>query len=171
MSFLAAVFLVATAAVLQAVSPVWATLGEARLPFLLVLSVHYALTRSRRQALTVAAAAGLVQDALGMTPLGYSAFCFAAVAAAVHQIRDHVFVQPIHTQMVAGAVANAAAAILLYQLLARGAGLELSAQHAAWRVAGAGLLGGVLAPVELRAVAWLEGQLGLTPREEGEAWR
>ena len=95
-------------------------LGQANAPILLGLVLYYALAHSRGTMLQAAIFAGLLQDALGMIPLGYSSFCFCVVALVVSKFKDMVFVHELVTHMLFGALASGAVTLALYGLLAQG---------------------------------------------------
>ena len=105
-------------AVAQAVFPTFRWLGQANAPILLGLVLYYALAHSRGTMLQAAIFAGLLQDALGTIPLGYSSFCFCIVALVVSKFKDMVFAHKLVTHMLFGALASGAVTLALYGLLA-----------------------------------------------------
>lgn len=166
MNAMVMIFMLALGAVLQAVLPAWAVLGLARVPVLLGLVLYYALTRPRAAALRAAVLAGLLQDGLGMIPLGYSSFCFSVMSIAVNHVKDEVFANQWGTHMLFGAAANAAVTLGLYLLLVHGGDLAMSGRGALLKIGGALLLGAVAAPLVFRGAAALERMLGFTTAQE-----
>jgi rod shape-determining protein MreD len=154
-------FMLVLGAVLQAVVPSWAILGEARIPILLGCVLYYALTRPRNTALQAAILAGLLQDALCMIPLGYSSFCFCIVALLANRVKDEVFSHQWFTHLLFGAVANGGMMLVLYVLLVRGGVLSMAVGTLVLRTFGAMLLGAVVTPVTFHAAQVLERRLGL----------
>jgi len=163
---LATAVLLALGAVLQAAVPGMAWLGQVRLPVLLGLVVSYALTRPRPAAVAIAMTAGAVQDALGMIPLGYSSFCFCAVAVLVNRYREEVFAWEGVTHLVFGALAALAVALAQYALLHAAGLLALSAGVVARKAAGTLLLGALATPAAYALVEHVDHLLG-----HGEARR
>ena len=106
--------------------------------------------------------AGLLQDALGMIPLGYSSFCFCIVALVVSKFKELVFVREQVTHMLFGALASGAVTLALYELLATTGLVTLAPGWTALKVAGSMFLGGILAPLEFELVAGLDRMLGNT---------
>ncbi|MDZ4198419.1 MAG: rod shape-determining protein MreD, partial [Kiritimatiellia bacterium] len=132
--------------VLQAVLPTAAWLGEVRPPVLLSLALYYALTRERIP-LGAALTAGLVQDALGLLPLGVSPLCFCVAVLLIHRNRDSIFIGQGVTHMVLGSLAAGLVTFALYLLLAVSDLLHLPASRVALKMFGAMVLGGLTAPL------------------------
>lgn len=147
---------------LQAVLPAWAVVGQMPPPVLPALVVYYALTRDRAEAFWIAVAAGLVQDALGLVPLGYSSCCFAVAGLLLNRYREEVFEWQGLTHMILGGATAAGVTLALGLLLRAAAETGLPAGRIALKTLGAGALGIVVTPLVCRAVGRLEGMLGLT---------
>ena len=159
-------FCLIVGAVLQTLIPTWLWTGQAHAPVLLGLVLYYALAHDTRRVLEVAIAAGLLQDALGMIPWGYSSFAFCVVGLAVHRCRDLVFARQWLTHLVFGALGSAAATVLLYALLRAGGAIALGPGWAALKVGGSLVLGAVVVPLVFATVAVLDRRLGnLQPGE------
>lgn len=155
------------AAVLQAVFPTWRWLGHAHVPVLLGVVLYYALEHSRGMMLQAAVLAGLLQDALGMIPLGYSSFCFIVVAVIASKFKDIVFVHELVTHMLFGALCSAGVTLALYGLLSREDLVALGFGWALWKTAGSLLLGAILVPLTFELLEAADRMLGNV--EEGEA--
>ena len=165
MSVLAMVVVFLVGGMLQALLPTFALLGHAPVPVLTALVVYYALTRRRTTVLWAAMLAGVVQDALGPVPLGYSSCGFCLAGLLLNRYRDEVFIWAGVTHLVFGALAAAGATLLQALLLAGGAGLHLAPGHVALKLLGATVLGAVSTPLVYAAVESLETTLGImSPR-------
>jgi hypothetical protein len=160
MKLLAMLFSLVAAAVVQALLPAWGWFGHAKAPVLLGLVVYYALTRSRGWMLAAAVGAGMLQDGLGMIPLGYSACLFCLLGLVVQRYRDELYGFGVVTHVVIGCLGAGAVALGLAVLLAKD-GLVVWAP--AWvlsKIAGAAGLGALSAPLVFRLVERLDLTLG-----------
>jgi rod shape-determining protein MreD len=149
-------------AVAQAVFPTFRWLGQANAPVLLGLVLYYALAHSRGTMLQAAIFAGLLQDALGTIPLGYSSFCFCLAALAVSKFKAMVFARKLVTHMLFGALASGAVTLALYGLLAATGLVALAPGWTVLKVVGSMFLGAVIVPFEFELVARLDRMLGNT---------
>ena len=149
-------------AVAQAVFPTFRWLGQANAPVLLGLVLYYALAHSRGTMLQAAIFAGLLQDALGTIPLGYSSFCFCIAALVVSKFKEMVFAHELITHMLFGALASGAVTLALYGLLATAGLVTLAPGWTVLKVAGSMLLGAIIVPFEFELVAGLDRMLGNT---------
>ena len=150
-------------AVAQAVFPTFRWLGQANAPILLGLVLYYALAHSRGTMLQAAIFAGLLQDALGTIPLGYSSFCFCIAALVVSKFKDMVFAHKLVTHMLFGALASGAVTLALYGLLAAtGLVVMLAPGWTVLKVAGSMFLGAMIVPIEFELLAELDRMLGNT---------
>lgn len=147
-------------AVLQAVFPTWAWLGHAHAPILMGVVLYYALAHSMGATLAAAIVGGLLQDALGMIPLGYSSFCFCLVALLAGKFRDIVFVHERVTHVLFGALAGGGVTLLLYILLGKDGLVALRPGWAALKTGGSVLLGAVLVPFEFELLGAVDRMLG-----------
>jgi len=152
-----------TGATLQALLPAWAWLGGAQAPVLLALVLFYAWTLPRAGMLACAFAAGLLQDALGQVPLGFSCLCFALAGLWAQRHRDDVDEQAVISQVIFGGLAAALVTLLLYALLRHAGTISLSLGDALRKTLGTALLGAVLTPVMFRVALDLERRLGERP--------
>ena len=166
MTALVMFFCLVAGALLQSLIPTWRWAGQAQAPVLLGLVVYYALAHDQRRMLQAAVVGGLLQDALGLVPWGYSAFAFCVVGLSVHRCRELVFEQQWLTHLVFGAVASGAATLLVGLLLRAGGTLQVPLAWAALKVFGAVALGAVVVPAEFAAVALLDRRLGNLQAEE-----
>ena len=147
-------------AVLQAVLPPLAALGQAKLPLLLGPVIYYALTSDRPRLVQAAVLAGLLQDALSLLPLGYSALAFCLVAVTVNRFRDTVFVHAAFTHMIFGALAAAAVTLMLSAMMAA---TGIARPPVVWlllKLTGSLLLGAVAVPLMFQVTARLDRMVG-----------
>lgn len=160
MNLLTMGFSLVFAAIVQALLPAWGWFGQAKAPVLLALVVYYALTRSRGWMLAAAVGAGILQDALGMIPLGYSACLFCVLGLAIQRYRDDLYGFGAVTHVVIGSLGAGAVSLALAVLLAKD-GLVVWAP--AWvmsKTLGAAGLGALCAPLVFRMVQRLDLTLG-----------
>ncbi|MBM4154050.1 MAG: rod shape-determining protein MreD [Lentisphaerae bacterium] len=161
MSVLSLVIVLLSGGVLQAVLPTWAAAGQMPVPVLPALVVYYALTRNRVAAFWIGVAAGLVQDALGIVPLGFSSCCFAVAALLLNRYREEVFEWEGLTHMILGGAAAAGTTLALGLLLGAAAGMHLPVGRIALKTLGAAGLGVATTPLVCRGVRRLDVMLGL----------
>ena len=167
MTLLVLVFALLTGVVLQALLPAtWAWLGAAQAPILLGVVLYVALAHDQRLLLFCALAAGLLQDALGQIPLGYSSFGFGLAGLVAHRYREEVFSHEGLTHALFGAAAGGLVTLVLYGLLRNNGSVHLSAAWALKKAAGAALLGALVTPAVCWLLTHLERRLGSRPAEE-----
>lgn len=166
MNLLVLLFNLIAAAMLQALWPPWAWLGQAPIPFLLGLALFYALAHSEGWMLAAAIGAGLLQDALGEIPLGVSPFCFCLAGLLVARFKAAVFEHDLLPLLLFGAVASAAVSLALALLLRQQELIApLGLLALAGKTLGAGLLGAVVVPVECHLLRALDHLLGTAAPE------
>lgn len=167
MTLLVLVFAVLTGVVAQALLPTsGAWLGAAQAPILLGVVLYVALVYDQRRMLICALAAGLLQDALGQIPLGYSSFGFCLAGLAAYRYQEEVFQHEGLTHAVFGAAASGLVTLVLYVLLRKDGSIHLSPVWALKKIAGAALLGALVTPLVCWLLAHLERRLGCRPAEE-----
>jgi len=154
------------AAILQAVFPTWRWTGQATAPILLGVVMYYALSHSRATMLQAAILAGLLQDALGMIPLGYSSFCFCMVGLGVSKFKDMVFVHELVTHMIFGGLASGLVTLGLYMLLSKDDLVTLRPAWAFLKITGSLLLGALIVPLECEVLTSLDRMMGTVGTEE-----
>ena len=147
---------------LQAILPAASWLGGAVAPVLAGLVVHYALTRSPGAIFFAAIIAGIVQDALGLVPLGYSSTVFCIVGWLIHRWRSEVFIGSSLTHAIFGATTASGVCLLQAFLLAAGEGMHPGWASVALKTAGALLLGAICVPWICSLARRLDDALGLS---------
>ena len=155
-------------AAIQALLPAWTWLGGAQPPILLALVLFYSFAQNRGWMLFCALVAGLLQDALGQVPLGFSSFCFGLAGLAAQRYREDVVEGAVVAQMVFGGLAAGAVTFLLYVLLRHADAITVPAAWAARKILGTILLGAALTPLAFWTVISLERQLGERPAAKPE---
>ena len=161
MNFLVILFALVGGVVLQALIPAWGGFAAVKATILLGLVIYVALTRSRGAMLVTAIAAGVLQDALGLIPMGYSAACLVVTGLVVRRYRDEVFEFRGVTHMFFGAFASGAFTLAMSLLLRAGGEGLFGLGWLLYRTAAAMLAGAVVVPLVCRAVEELDRRLGL----------
>jgi len=123
-------------------------LGQVKAPFLLAVSLYYALAHSRAAFFWAAILAGILQDSLSLVPIGYSALVYSLLGLAIRYYREVLFTRSAATAALVGGAANLLAQGALQTLLWLGG--EWSG--GSWgttviRLLGAGLLGAAVTPL------------------------
>ena len=149
------------AGVLQAVGPTGPWLGGVRLPLLLAVVLHYALTHGAcATTLAVAVVAGLIQDALSQTPLGLSSLVFGAAGLFVAQFRHDVFHSAALLHAWVGGLAVGGATLAQWALLSAAGTIAIPGGSALLRAVGSAALGAVVTPAVCRVSDSLDRALG-----------
>jgi rod shape-determining protein MreD len=148
-------------AMVQAISPDWAALGQAKPPLLLGVVMYYALSRENTQVIECALIAGLLQDSLGPIPHGFSVIAFLSIALLINHYRERVFSDHWFTHAVMGIAASVWVCFVLYILLV-GSGLRTGVpfSFAMSKALGMSLLGIVAMPILYRLIEKLDRNLG-----------
>lgn len=154
------------AALAQSLVPAVASLGSAKMPFLLGVTVYYALTHKRGMVVAAALLAGTMQDSLSLLPVGFSALCFVVFGLAIHHAREVLFRDSPFTVAVLGAGLAAAGTLLMYAMLRLGT--ETAAVPLWWlglKMGGNALLGVVAVPLVWLVAGTLERHVGVEHEE------
>jgi rod shape-determining protein MreD len=144
------------AALAQSLVPSVASLGSAKMPFLLGVPIYYALVHRRGMVVAAALLAGILQDSMSPLPVGFSGLCFVVSGLAIHQAREVLFRDSPFTVAVLGAGVAAVGTLMVYVMLRLGT--ETAAVPLWWlglTMGGNGLLGIVAVPL----VWWVAGSL------------
>lgn len=163
MIYMAMAFALVSGAVIQALLPAWGGVGNVKAPILLGVTVYYALYQPRRVMLVSAVAGGLLQDALGLLPLGYSTFCFIAAGLVLEKFRNAVFEHAWITHVVVGALCSGLVTLLCAALLLVN-GYDFL-EPVLFKLAGSLLLGGFTIHFVVVLVLRLDTLLGNEPWE------
>lgn len=147
-------------ALVEALLPAWGFAGRASAPILLAVVLYYALYYPSSYLWTAAMLGGLLQDSLGLVPLGYSAVCFTIVALIASRFRDVMFLHEFWSHVWIGAVSASLATLLLSVLLKGSQQLGASFGWVAIRMLGSFLLGAFCVPAVMAAMAGVDRMLG-----------
>lgn len=155
------IFLMVIGAVIQAVLPTVYIAGGAKVPVLLSIVIYYALVHDRTSAVYAGLTAGVIQDAMGRIPLGYTAFCFLCVALLLAALKEELFVFEWSTHVMIGALCSFAATLVLFFLLVWGQLIHQPFSSILLRLIGAFIMGGIAAPVIFGCCMQLERFVGV----------
>ncbi len=158
--------LLLVSALIQSLTPAVACLASAKAPFLLAVTIHYALTSSRRMVVAAAILGGLIQDSLSLLPIGYSALWFAAAGLAIHHTREFLFRESPFTVAALGAVGAALGTLAMYGMLRLGT--DVAPAPLWWlglKMGGDALLGLVAAPLVWVLAGGIERHVGVGHEE------
>ena len=160
MTLLVLLFWLLVGGTLQGVVPAWRHMGQPAFPILLGVVIYAAVNKKTGYFVVVALIAGVLEDALSLAPLGYSACAFLVAGGLALMLRADFFVAKASTAMWFGAL-SAAAATGSMALLLRVKGLiELTTGEMFWRMAGSAVLGAVVMPLLFALMRGLERRLG-----------
>ena len=160
MTYLVMVFSLLCGSVIQAVLPSWDWMGQSQLPVLLCIVLYYALNYDTGSLLIAGLLGGLFQDALGMTPLGYSSFCFCLVGLVAARFKGMVFIHQGLTHMIMGALAGAGVMLCMSLLFTIDGKLVFPFWFLFLKVAGSSLMATIAFPVEFRLLESIDTFLG-----------
>ena len=160
-------FVMLLAAALQAAVPTLIWTGCAPIPFLLGVVIYFALVNKPVRIVQIALLLGVLDDSLGMKPLGFSAFCFAAVALLIFRFRDLMTVRAWTTHAFLGAIANFSTTVVTWVLLAKDGQLHWQWNWLLLKFCGSLVTGAILTPLMFAALSSLDRLTG-RPRVEEE---
>ncbi len=148
------ILIVLLAALGQALAGPVRIAGEMPLPLLAGTALFYALNRPLHTGLVIAFATGLLQDALGMLPLGYSAVLFCLAAAAISRFQRTLQTESLLTGAVFGCATVVVLQAVTAVLLLRNSLLDSpGAVYVLRKIAGSGLLAALAVPLLFWAAA------------------
>lgn len=153
-------FVTLIAATLQAAVPAFAATGYAPLPFLLGVVIYYALTHRASRMVQAAVLIGILDDSLGMMPLGFSSFCYAAIGLLIAHFRGMMTVHSFTTHAFLGAVANLAGTVVAWLLLLNEGELYWPWHWVLFKCAGSLVTGAFLVPVIFAVLYRLDHVMG-----------
>jgi rod shape-determining protein MreD len=153
-------FSVIVGAVLHAARPVSTLLGGVPINPMLGIVIYYALMHGRRAMLAAAMLGGLVEDSMGMMPLGYSSFCYCAIGWFVGEFRDVVHVTEPATHVVFGLAGAACSTLAEWVLLVKDGLVRVDPFFLAIRVAAAALVSAVLVPAVFAVLVRIDRGVG-----------
>ena len=162
-------FMLFSSTLAQVLIPPCALLAQAKAPLLMGVVIYYAMAQRRGLMLLAAISAGLIQDALTLTPLGCSVMLFCAFGLLINRFRDGLFPPSVPTAAATGLALGIVTTLAMYLMLRAGAVplVLIPAGRAAWKAMGTGLLGLIVAPLIFLTAVKLEQLAGLR-RQEAE---
>jgi len=159
-------FVTLLAAVLQATIPPFALSGYAPLPFLCGVVVYYALLHRTSRMVQAAILLGVLADSLGMMPLGFSSFCYAAIGLVIARFRDVMTVHAWTTHAFLGALANFVSTVAMWLLILGDGALQWPWHWTLFKFLGALVNGAVIVPLVFETLRRLDHLTGRIHREE-----
>ena len=136
-------------AIIENLLPVCISLGQAKVPIIMSVTIYYALNRSFNLMLLAAIIGGILSDSLNAITLGYSSALFCALCLLIRIYSKTVFGGKWLIHMFFGALDGLGYTIFLYGLLA----LTQESVHGTaplWicmKVIGTGMFGAITVPV------------------------
>lgn len=155
-------------AVAQSVAPPFTVLAQAKVPVLMSLVIYYALARERGVMVCSAITAGLIEDALSFSPLGYTACLFCVIGFMLNRVKDVVASDSPFAAAFLGGLLGGSAALVTYFLLGfdETGGAQSTLGWMTVRTLGAGLLGALVTPLTVLVMRRVERLLGTVPKKE-----
>ena len=153
-------FVLIGGAVLQTFIPASLLLGQAKVPFLLSVTLYYALCHDTDHMLAAAFFAGFMQDVMSPIPLGYSSFCFCILGLIASRFRTIMMAESLLPPAFFGCVAGVVAVLGLYILLAREELVSCSFWWLLLKMIGGGILCGLSTPIVFLVVGKLDSMVG-----------
>ncbi|MDA0991039.1 MAG: rod shape-determining protein MreD [Verrucomicrobia bacterium] len=158
------------ASVLQTELPAVTLMGQAKVPLLLCVVIYYALERNHLVMLLAGVAAGFLQDALSLVPLGYSSTCFCLCGWLMSLFRRLVLTDSWMTQIIFGLAGAMMVTLLQFLLLLQSGLVDLPFSTVILKVLGTAVFGGIAAPFVYAGLGVLDrtcGNVALTRDVEG----
>ncbi len=166
MTALVMIFAIVLGSVLQAFLPSPAWLGYAQVPIMPGIVIYYAMIADRPTMLMAAGLSGLVEDTLGLMPLGYLSFCYCVTGLICQSFRDMMMARQWTTHVFFGAVTNFSITLFCYLLLAKDDLVHLGFALLGIRLVGSALTGAVAVPLVFHLLERLDRALGNVEWEE-----
>ena len=105
--------------------------------------------------------AGLLEDTVGLMPLGYSTLCFCVIALVVWSYREIVMARQTTTHIALGMLANCAVMLLSYMLLAKDDLIGIGVWAFLSKLFFAALFGAFVVPVVFRILESVDQMVGI----------
>ena len=160
MTLLMLLFWLIVGGTLQVVVPAWRHMGQPAFPFLLGVALYAAVNKKARYFVLTALLGGMLEDALSLAPLGYSACAFLAAGGLALLLRKGFFAYKAHVVSWFGALCAATSTGTMAILLRMKGLVALSGGDVFWRMAGSAVLAAVLIPLLFGMIRGLERVLG-----------
>jgi rod shape-determining protein MreD len=160
MTFILMILLLMAGAILQTLSPAYAILGQVKIPIILSFVIYYALNRNTNTMLIAALLAGIIQDSLSLSPLGYSSAIFIIVGWLISQYQGIVMADSFMTSVIFGAIAGTAVTLMHALLLAHGGLINIIPFLLLLRMLGSGFLCALITPLVFLLTKTLDQAVG-----------
>ena len=160
MTFILMTLLLTAAAITQTMLPAYAILGEIKIPILLSFIIYYSLNRNVQTMLIAALVAGILQDSLSLSPLGYSSAIFVFVGWVMSRYRGLVVADSFMTPIVFGAISGMAVTLMQALLLAHSGAINMAPFWILLRILGSGFLCALVTPVVFLLTKMLDRAIG-----------
>ena len=147
MTFILMTLLLMTGATIQTLLPAYAVLGQVKIPILLAFIIYYSLNRNIKTMLIAATLAGIIQDSLSLSPLGYSSAIFIFIGWVISRYRGLVVADSFMTPIVFGAIAGITTTLMQALLLAHSGLINFNPLWILLRMSGCGFLCALVTPV------------------------
>jgi rod shape-determining protein MreD len=146
----------ALGAVAQVGLPAWSVLAQAKVQFLALIGLYYAVRHDSAAVPVCAFLAGLLHDSLSPVPLGHSSLILCLGCWLVGRQRQRLVWDRYRTQVLLGGLGTAVYSLALGLLLLAGRRIEYSVWQILVKAGATGLLGGLFAPGVFQVLAWCE---------------
>ena len=160
MTLLMLMFWLIAGGTLQVAVPAWRHMGQPAFPFLLGVVLYAAVNKKARYFVATALLAGVLEDALSLAPLGFSACAFLAAGGLAVLLRADFYADKARSVMGFGALCAAASTGTMALLLRLKGLVALTGGEICWRMAGSAVLGAVLIPLLFGGMRSFERLLG-----------
>ena len=160
MTYILMILLLLAGAVIQSITPAYTVLGGVKLPVITALVLYYSLNRNNTVMLISATIAGILQDSLSITPLGYSSSIYILLGWIIGNYRTLVAADSFMTPVIFGAVIGMAVTILQTLLLIHNEFIVFHPLMFILRTFGNGILCMIISPIVFIAAKTLEKAVG-----------
>lgn len=160
MTYIIMILLLITGATLQTLSPAFGILGQVKIPILLAFVVYYSLNRNTFTMLIAAFTAGILQDALSLSPLGYSSAIFMFIGWLMSRYRGLVMADSFITPVIFGAGTGIVVTLMHALLLAHNDLINFNPFWILLRMVGSGFLCALITPVVFILTKTLDRSVG-----------
>ncbi len=160
MTFILITLLLTAGIITQTMLPAYAVLGEVKIPILLSFIIYYSLNRNIQTMLIAALLAGVLQDSLSLSPLGYSSAIFILVGWVISRYRGLVVADSFMTPIVFGAISGIVVTLMQALLLASNGIINITPFWVLLRMLGSGFLCALITPIIFLLAKMLDRAIG-----------
>ena len=160
------ILLLTGGAIAQTLLPAYAILGEVKIPILTAFIIYYSLNRNISTMFIAALLAGILQDSLSLSPLGYSSAIFIFLGWVISRYRGLVDDDSIMTPIVFGAITGITVILMQALLLLHAGAINMNPLWILLRMFGSGFLCALITPAIFLLTKSLERAIGITNMRE-----